>query len=204
MAIDEISQKGSPDSPDKLPNFKRANNGQTERSDSSSPVDLPDNFSAAVTASGRTYYLNHTDKTTSWLHPRASKDNNPFTPGLPYPYERRVDKKGRYYYLNHETHTTSWLNPAKLTELKATGILDADMDPLVVNGKAGDEWPWIVEEAIQEGSQKGEHYWLNYRLGPEGFCNNRSPDDTKAGYIASAHVRVARERKEKTDRVAKI
>jgi len=205
MAIDETSPKGSPPSSDLPPGFSTANNSSAEKAETSLPANLPANFSAAVDeATGKTYYLNHTDNTTSWLHPQANEERMPFTPGIPYPYERRIDAKGRYYYLNHETHTSSWLNPVKLAELKASGVLDADIDPLVVDGRAGDEWPWIMEEVVQEGPQKGESYWLNFRKGPEGIANNRSPEDTKAGYLASANARAARERREEAERIAKI
>ncbi|KAF3764087.1 hypothetical protein M406DRAFT_235236, partial [Cryphonectria parasitica EP155] len=56
---------------------------------------------------GRTYWVNHTTKTTSWIHPTKKI----YTEGLPWPWERRFDDKGRAYYLDHEAETTSWLNP---------------------------------------------------------------------------------------------
>ncbi|KIN05023.1 hypothetical protein OIDMADRAFT_142803 [Oidiodendron maius Zn] len=102
------------------------------------------------------------------------------------------------------TGTSSWLNPAKLAELKATGILDKEMDQLESDGKTGDSWPWIIKEVIESGPQRGEEYWVNYRQFPDGCANNKSPEDTKAGYLASAEARAARERKEAAERDARL
>jgi hypothetical protein len=96
------------------------------------------------------------------------------------------------------------LNPTKLAELKATGILDKEMDQLESDGKAGDSWPWIIKEVIESGPQRGEEYWVNYRQFPDGCANNKSPEDTKAGYLASAEARAARERKEAAERDARL
>lgn len=166
---------------------------------------MPDHISAEVDEkTGKTYYVDHTTQSTSWVHTRADQAGEPFTAGLPYPYERKTDEKGRCYYLNHKTGTSSWLNPVKLEELKSTGVLDQEVDQLVSDGKAGDEWPWIIKEVIESGPQKGEAYWVNYRDTPDGSADNRSPEDKKAGYLASADARAARERKEAAERDAKI
>jgi hypothetical protein len=165
---------------------------------------LPAGFSAAVSKSGRTYYIDHNTKTTSWVHPRGSQFCMPLTAGLPYPFERKFDENGRAFYVDHDARTTSWLNPVKLNELKATGILDTEMDDLVTDGRAGDEWPWIVKETIESGPKKGEQYWVNYRRGPNGAVDNRGPEDTKAGYLATAHIRAAREKKDEAGRDAKL
>jgi hypothetical protein len=166
--------------------------------------DLPAGFSTAKAKGGRTYYIDHNTKTTSWTHPRGVKLTKPLSPDLPHPYERDVDERGRAYYLNHETHTTSWLNPLKLDELRAMGVIDAEMDDLVADGRAGDEWPWIVKEIIKEGPHRGEVYWVNYRQGPRGGVDNRSPEDKKAGYLATAHIRAARESKDDAGRSSKL
>jgi hypothetical protein len=173
---------------------------------SGSPTDdeLPAGFNAAISKSGRTYYIDHNTKTTSWVHPRGVQFCKPLTAGLPYPFERQFDEKGRAYYLDHDTRTTSWLNPVKLSELKAAGILGAEIDELVIDGRAGDEWPWIVKETIESGPKKGEAYWVNYRHGSKGTVDNRSPEGTKAGYLATAHIRSARKRMEEARRDSRL
>lgn len=78
---------------------------------------LPANYTRELDASGRPYYINHTDNSTSWYHPAASKPQQ--DPRLPKNIERCVDARGRWYYVNHETKTTSWLNPLKIDEMRA-------------------------------------------------------------------------------------
>lgn len=166
---------------------------------------LPLGFSAATHESGRTYYIDHNTRTTSWLHPRGAQLAKPLTPGLPYPYERDFNENGRAYYLNHRTQTTSWLNPVKLAELKATGILDIKMDERVTRGEAGNGWPWIVKETVECGPRQGEEYWVNYRL---ACVNNRSPEYRKGVYLANAKLKAkvmaAWERRGETWRKAKL
>jgi hypothetical protein len=205
MAIDKETKTGSVGFSD-LPLSSITNIGKsTAKEDISASSNLPDSISAAVDEeTGKTYYADHTTQSTSWVHPRDDQIGEPFTAGLPYPYERKTDKKGRCYYLNHKTGASSWLNPVKLEELKSTGILDKEMDQLVSDGKAGEDWPWIVKEVIGSGLQKGEEYWVNYRQFPDGCANNRSPEDTKAGYLASAEARAARERREAAERDANL
>lgn len=181
MTVDEATKPGSPDNDN-----------------------LPDGFVAKVSKTGRTYYIDHSTKTTSWIHPQGVKFCKSITAGLPYPFERQHDKQGRAYYVDHDARTTSWLNPVKMTELKDMGVLDAEVDELVADGKAGDEWPWIVKETVESGPQKGQAYWVNYRRGPNGVVDNCSPEDTKAGYLATAHARAARENKDGTGRDAKL
>ncbi|KIN00128.1 hypothetical protein OIDMADRAFT_145644 [Oidiodendron maius Zn] len=177
-----------------------------EATRSGSPADdLPAGLEAAISKSGRTYYIDHNTKTTSWMHPRGAQFCKPLTSGLPYPFERKFDESGYAYYVDHDTRTTSWLNPVKLNELKAAGILNDDKaDDLVIDGKAGDAWPWIVKETIESGPKKGEEYWVNYRRGPEGVVNNHSPEDTKAGYLAAAHIRDVRLKKAQVGHGAKL
>uniref|UniRef100_A0A4W3IVH1 E3 ubiquitin-protein ligase n=1 Tax=Callorhinchus milii TaxID=7868 RepID=A0A4W3IVH1_CALMI len=50
---------------------------------------------------GRTYYVDHNTRTTTWERPQ------PLPPG----WERRVDDRGRVYYVDHNTRTTTWQRP---------------------------------------------------------------------------------------------
>uniref|UniRef100_A0A673N279 E3 ubiquitin-protein ligase n=1 Tax=Sinocyclocheilus rhinocerous TaxID=307959 RepID=A0A673N279_9TELE len=50
---------------------------------------------------GRTYYVDHNSKTTTWERPQP----------LPMGWERRVDNRGRIYYVDHNTRTTTWQRP---------------------------------------------------------------------------------------------
>ncbi|MCJ1245210.1 WW domain containing E3 ubiquitin protein ligase 1 [Trapelia coarctata] len=84
---------------------------------STSENPLPSNYTREISSSGRPYYSNHTDKTTSWYHPAAPRLRQ--DPRLPTHIERRVDVKGRSYYSNHGTKETSWLDPLKIDEVRA-------------------------------------------------------------------------------------
>uniref|UniRef100_A0A3B3T4X8 E3 ubiquitin-protein ligase n=1 Tax=Paramormyrops kingsleyae TaxID=1676925 RepID=A0A3B3T4X8_9TELE len=50
---------------------------------------------------GRTYYVDHNTRTTTWERPQP----------LPSGWERRVDDRGRMYYVDHNTRTTTWQRP---------------------------------------------------------------------------------------------
>uniref|UniRef100_A0A8C1EQD4 E3 ubiquitin-protein ligase n=1 Tax=Cyprinus carpio carpio TaxID=630221 RepID=A0A8C1EQD4_CYPCA len=50
---------------------------------------------------GRTYYVDHNTRTTTWERPQP----------LPMGWERRVDNRGRIYYVDHNTRTTTWQRP---------------------------------------------------------------------------------------------
>ena len=88
--------------------------------------DLPPNFTTATDpATGKLYYINEKEQTTSFTHPKHTELYEPYTPGVPYPHERKIDK-GCAYFLDREAKTSSWLHAAKLAELKSKGILDAE------------------------------------------------------------------------------
>ncbi|MCJ1405860.1 hypothetical protein MMC11_009090 [Xylographa trunciseda] len=133
--------------------------GSTDNMD----LTLPAGFTSAVNRFGRTYYLNHTDRTTTFIHPIHTDYREPYTEGLPYPFERKITLSGRAYYADHETHTTSWLNPLKLKELKAQGYPGASETS--VDDKDGlASKPWIVVEKAT-APKEGELYYVNYRTG---------------------------------------
>jgi hypothetical protein len=132
--------------------------------------DIPPGFDARVSKSGKVYYVNHTDNTISWIHPRHTHLHEPYTPGVPYPHERAYDEKGRAYYLDREAKTTSWLHPGKLAELSENGVLDKDDN----DEKAWEEY--IVMETAEEPN-KGKKYWVNYK---EAHVDWLSPEDRRA------------------------
>ncbi|KAK7504720.1 hypothetical protein BaRGS_00004206 [Batillaria attramentaria] len=62
---------------------------------------LPPGWECRKDAQGRTYYVDHNTRTTTWERPQ------PLPPG----WERRVDNRGRVYYVDHNTRTTTWQRP---------------------------------------------------------------------------------------------
>uniref|UniRef100_A0A7N6AZ84 E3 ubiquitin-protein ligase n=1 Tax=Anabas testudineus TaxID=64144 RepID=A0A7N6AZ84_ANATE len=72
---------------------------QVSSAGSSDP--LPPGWEQRKDPHGRTYYVDHNTRTTTWERPQ------PLPPG----WERRVDDRGRIYYVDHNTRTTTWQRP---------------------------------------------------------------------------------------------
>ncbi|KAG7260333.1 hypothetical protein CRUP_004332, partial [Coryphaenoides rupestris] len=72
------------------------NNNNTAASDA-----LPPGWEQRKDPHGRTYYVDHNTRTTTWERPQP----------LPTGWERRVDDRGRIYYVDHNTRTTTWQRP---------------------------------------------------------------------------------------------
>ncbi|KAM3841251.1 NEDD4-like E3 ubiquitin-protein ligase WWP1 isoform 2-T3 [Vipera latastei] len=62
---------------------------------------LPPGWEQRKDPHGRTYYVDHNTRTTTWERPQP----------LPLGWERRVDDRGRVYYVDHNTRTTTWQRP---------------------------------------------------------------------------------------------
>ncbi|MCJ1472945.1 hypothetical protein MMC13_001594 [Lambiella insularis] len=134
---------------------------------------LPPNFTSALDRRGRIYYINHTTRTTSYTHPLHPHHHEPYTPDLPYPFERLTSIKGRAYYADHAARTTSWLNPVKLAELKERGLIGEGMGEEAA-GEDERARPWVVEEKAG-APREGEVYYVDYRTGkiePDEGCGD--------------------------------
>lgn len=83
----------------------RQPDGSTEparqHSGNASAETLPSGWEQRKDPHGRTYYVDHNTRTTTWERPQ------PLPPG----WERRVDDRGRVYYVDHNTRTTTWQRP---------------------------------------------------------------------------------------------
>uniref|UniRef100_A0A1X7TSC3 E3 ubiquitin-protein ligase n=2 Tax=Amphimedon queenslandica TaxID=400682 RepID=A0A1X7TSC3_AMPQE len=65
------------------------------------PPPLPRGWEERRDAQGRSYYVDHNSRTTSWERPEP----------LPAGWERRTDPRGRVYFVDHNTRTTTWQKP---------------------------------------------------------------------------------------------
>ncbi|XP_033848913.3 NEDD4-like E3 ubiquitin-protein ligase WWP1 isoform X2 [Acipenser ruthenus] len=74
---------------------------QQQQPNNSSIEPLPSGWEQRKDLHGRTYYVDHNTRTTTWERPQ------PLPPG----WERRVDDRGRIYYVDHNTRTTTWQRP---------------------------------------------------------------------------------------------
>ncbi|KAJ3096251.1 hypothetical protein HK100_005607 [Physocladia obscura] len=95
---------------------------------------LPAGWEQRVTADGRTYFVDHNTRTTTWLDPRRNKPQTntggSMTPGqaqayllqmqtqtaatfgpLPSGWEMRITNTNRIYYVDHASKITTWDDP---------------------------------------------------------------------------------------------
>jgi atrophin-1 interacting protein 5 (WW domain-containing E3 ubiquitin protein ligase 1) len=76
---------------------------QPNAANSAAEEPLPEGWEMRHDPYGRTYYVDHTTKSTTWERPT----NAP----LPVGWEMRRDPRGRVYYVDHNTRTTTWQRP---------------------------------------------------------------------------------------------
>lgn len=101
--------------------------------------DLPPNFDYAKdAATGRTYFIDHVNKTTSWIHPHLKDE-------LPPDFECRIDTaSGKIYFIDHINKTTSLSHP-RHKDLHRSSEPDLDL-------------PHPYEQCL---NAEGQHYYLN-------------------------------------------
>lgn len=85
---------------------------------------LPEGWTMQVAPNGRVFFINHSEKKTTWVDPRTgrpsalpSQTNVPnrrheddLGP-LPEGWEERVHTDGRIFFIDHNTRTTQWEDP---------------------------------------------------------------------------------------------
>ncbi|TFK74857.1 HECT-domain-containing protein [Pluteus cervinus] len=94
----------------------------------SSNASLPAGWEMRFTSEGRSYFLDHNTRTTTWFDPRfsaaAARSTVP-PPVRPIPlpagWEERIDEDGKKYFVDHNTHTTTWIDPRVPTGDLPTG-----------------------------------------------------------------------------------
>lgn len=93
---------------------------------------LPDNWEVAIDrASGKRYFIDHANKTTTWDDPRLSilqeyqhlqqrhHQQMARQLALPQGWEEKVTSDGDVYFANHVDRTTSWMDPRIPAHLQA-------------------------------------------------------------------------------------
>ncbi|XP_064160635.1 membrane-associated guanylate kinase, WW and PDZ domain-containing protein 3-like isoform X1 [Anguilla rostrata] len=80
-----------------------------------SPEPLPKNWEMAYTDTGMVYFIDHNNKTTTWLDPRLAKRAKPPEKcedgELPYGWEQIEDPHYGIYYVDHINQKTQFENP---------------------------------------------------------------------------------------------
>ncbi|XP_064541276.1 E3 ubiquitin-protein ligase Nedd-4 isoform X5 [Drosophila montana] len=92
----------------------------TDQTAASEEEALPPRWSMQVAPNGRTFFIDHESRRTTWIDPRNGRaspmpnqtrrvedDLGP----LPEGWEERVHTDGRVFYIDHNTRTTQWEDP---------------------------------------------------------------------------------------------
>lgn len=118
---------------------------------------LPFGWERQIAATGRTYYINHHRRITTWQHPSDSDGSTvQFDPDLPPGWERRKTSTGRVLYLDHNAGITTWVDPTTDPE---KGSLLAPLhrkltylaSHLRLDDGVGDDF-WIGQDTLFEDS----------------------------------------------------
>ncbi|OXA62079.1 E3 ubiquitin-protein ligase Su(dx) [Folsomia candida] len=100
---------------------------------------LPDGWERRVRPDGRTYWINHVNKTTQWEDPRVmgTNDSTTSSDGLPPGWEIRVTEDGVEYFVDHNTRSTTFNDPREPSD---SSVVSAG------GGAAGYTTPHVVYE----------------------------------------------------------
>lgn len=74
---------------------------------------LPEGWEKRTDLSGRTYYVNHKNKTTQWEDPRTLGKEQPNLGEMPPGWEIKTMPDGKVYFIDHNTKTTTFQDPRK-------------------------------------------------------------------------------------------
>ncbi|GMR53210.1 hypothetical protein PMAYCL1PPCAC_23405, partial [Pristionchus mayeri] len=124
---------------------------------------LPDGWELRFDQYGRKYYVDHTNKSTTWERPSS----------LPMPegWELRKDSRGRVYYVDHNTRTTTWQRPTH-------DMINAHEQ--WQNSRSGAQASWAQRFLIQASNGMGED-----SLGalPEGWEKRSDPNSGRTYFV---------------------
>ncbi|KAJ3792824.1 hypothetical protein GGU11DRAFT_692905 [Lentinula aff. detonsa] len=106
--------------PARNPNVTSSSPSATSSSPEYGDVPLPLGWEERRTPEGRPYFVDHTNRTTTWVDPRRTINQPTVAPAtntnsnlgsLPSGWEMRLTSTGRVYFVDHNTRTTSWDDP---------------------------------------------------------------------------------------------
>ncbi|OMH85471.1 E3 ubiquitin-protein ligase RSP5 [Zancudomyces culisetae] len=126
---------------------------------------LPPGWEKRKDSEGRSYYLDHNTRTTTWKRPGRSESignsgrgridvevGGSGAEGLPIGWEERVSATGRKYYVNHINRMTTWNDPRNSTN-KSMGL-----NGKLINTSLGPMPPgWEIRR-----NEKGRIYFVDH------------------------------------------
>lgn len=92
---------------------------------------LPRGWEEAKGIGGRTYYIDHNTRTTTWLHPRTQLPaKTKLDPSMPVGWEEVTTEKGQTYFKNHIDGYTTWRDPRHDPSVLHASVNDFKDNPL--------------------------------------------------------------------------
>ncbi|CAJ0592449.1 unnamed protein product [Cylicocyclus nassatus] len=93
--------------------------GGTQANGEAEDEPLPEGWDMQIAPNGRTFFIDHRTKTTTWLDPRTGTAASRPQPGrtddeigaLPEGWEQRVHTDGRVFFIDHNNRRTQWEDP---------------------------------------------------------------------------------------------
>ncbi|GJQ80835.1 putative E3 ubiquitin-protein ligase [Trypoxylus dichotomus] len=124
---DEFDDTETEDTTDSSTNTSRRDSASSNSLNPSLQTDgLPPGWSIQMAPNGRIFFIDHNERTTSWVDPRtgrASPMPNQLTTSLPNRrpeddlgplpegWEERIHSDGRIFFIDHNTRSTQWEDP---------------------------------------------------------------------------------------------
>jgi E3 ubiquitin-protein ligase NEDD4 len=92
---------------------------------------LPEGWEPNTDPLGRTYYVDHNTRNTTWARPSSNQvvdhqaqegeTNTAGSGSLPAGWEERRNPDGRLYYVDHNTRSTTWIDPRRQITTRVMG-----------------------------------------------------------------------------------
>lgn len=169
---------------------------------------LPEGWEEARDVDGKLYYIDHTNKTTSWIDPR-DRYTKPLTfadcigDELPLGWEEAYDAQVGVYYIDHNSQTTQIEDPRVQWRRQQERMLK---DYLVLAQEAIDAQKEIYQvkqqrlELAQQEYRQLHDYW-KYKLGSQPSLASSSSSNSKYDpEILKAEIATAKSRVNKLKR----
>lgn len=127
---------------------------------------LPPGWELATTADGRPYYLNHANKTTSWIRPQAGDKPN-IGDYIPLPAGWEYKPQPRPHFLDHNTQTSHNEDPRPLPEGWSQRVSNTGVAFFVNHADKRTQWYHPCgqhqADAIEpKTDDQGRTYYLNH------------------------------------------
>ncbi|KAK9693820.1 HECT-domain (ubiquitin-transferase) [Popillia japonica] len=126
---DEFDGTETDDTTDSNDTSRRDSTSSNSLNPSLQTEGLPQGWSIQVAPNGRIFFIDHNERTTSWVDPRTGRaspmPNQLTTPlqsrkpdddlgPLPEGWEERIHSDGRIFFIDHNTRSTQWEDPRLL------------------------------------------------------------------------------------------